>query len=254
MKKKLSYSNFLRKLEEGVFVIKDKSCDPPKNLLIDGIAHYRFMDNFYVICPLDELAKDQVVALCREREKFTHLTGDGTPNGKVRDILRNFAIRSEPNTLLEIGAGKSPCAPKPNAKQTFILSDFDDRYCHQTQRSDFSRYLTFSDERPLDFVENYFDVMLASFVFQFPIYPSQLREISRCLALDGTLLCNMYRRTTDSRNALAEQLRRLGLRTTTISDPANLCQNHEYWVIQKFSNIKTKKHLSIIEDILSTTK
>ena len=203
--------------------------DPPKVKEFFGAPHYRFMNKFYVSnTELDRLSMDEVISLCRARDKYS--ASIGSPNDKVKAVFRSVTEGLSPRTVVEIGAGSRPLYDGKATSFMYLLLDADFESLSECggEKAEFS-----GDSSSVDAADGSIDLILAVFVFQFEVYESQVKEVSRILSKEGVLLANVYRRTQKSRLQLIDVFRRNGLTVRVEADPQNLCRDHEYWIVSK---------------------
>ncbi|MFC0711474.1 methyltransferase domain-containing protein [Azorhizophilus paspali] len=218
----------VEEVSEGVFKLRDKNVGPDV-IEYDGGRLYRFMDGFYVRREhLDEMSPAEVSSLCRARLGVPQSINP--VNKEVKENFRLLTRRLGARNILEIGAGRHPLFESAPTGTFYALADADEEVRGGlTEPNEFNE---FSESAPdLKYRDGQFDLIVAVFVFQFPFYPAQISEVARCLAQDGVLVANVYRRRIESRIILKEQFLSSGLNVKSISDPKKLCRDHEYWVI-----------------------
>lgn len=220
----------VEEISEGVFKL---CCDDagPESFEHNGIILYRFMDRFYVLNEhLDEMSRAQVNSLCRARARFPELITD--VNLQVKEFFRIFVQAYRPRSILEIGAGRHPLFdPAPDGVD-YVLADADTDV--KGGLNDEAAFKEFSESSPrLAYKDGHFHLIVAIFVMQFPFCDLQVEEMSRCLAVDGVCIVNVYRRRPEARQALMDALLGAGLIVNVHPDPNRLCRAHEYWIIAK---------------------
>src|SRR5690606_19125394 len=99
--------------------------------------------------------------------------------------------------------GKLPLMTVAPAGMKYVLSDADANAGEDLSEDSFCVFSR-SDYR-LDYDDNYFDLIVAIFVFQFDVYKKQIAELHRCIANGGTLIANVYRRPQDARLELINE-------------------------------------------------
>lgn len=219
-----SYSLF-----EGIVYVWRGLGDPPEITDFGGSRFYRFMNKFYVSNPeLDQLSMEEVISLCRARDEYS--SSIESPNGRVKEIFRSVTNALRPSLVVEIGAGSRPLYENKNISFNYLIldADLDSLETCEGEKAEFSNVSS-----RVDVETGSACLVVAVFVFQFRVYARQVEEISRILSDDGVLLVNVYRRTSQSRKALADLLADKGLVLTVLADPENLCRDHEYWAVSK---------------------
>lgn len=232
---------------EAAVLVWKRAEEAPKQLTHSGVEFYRFMDRFFVReAELDQLSLPDVISLCRAREKYSDSIG--AANEAVKNVLRMFVAQTTPNRVVEIGAGARPLFNGDTKVFEYLALDADlesmaqvsarkDKFCSQTSNTSIE--------------DASVDLIVAVFVFQFRIYDSQLDEIARILAPEGLLLFNVYRRTEQSKRRLVADLERRGLSVARLSDPHNVCQDHEYWLAVRHREQSTR-YRQVLEGCISS--
>jgi hypothetical protein len=206
------------------------------------------MDNLYIRQQhLHLLTPKEVTNLCRARSSNPQLIGGA--NARVKEIFLNYLERTAPKAVFEIGAGKLPLINTAPPEMIYILSDADPKAGEDISNEDNFCIFSSSDYK-LDYDDSYFDVVVAVFVFQFRVYTKQIAELHRCMADNGVLIANVYRRPQDARLELINEFKAAGFSVSTLNDPEKLCKTHEYWVIGK-SQEKNNATINLIESIIS---
>lgn len=197
----------------------------------DGKPLYRFMDSLYIHEQnLHLLSPEYVTNLCRARSNNTDLIGGA--NHRVKEVFRKYLEIASPTIVFEIGAGTLPLMAAAPSGMTYILSDADPKAADEI--SDGENFCVFSrSDYKLSYEDNYFDLVVAVFVFQFRVYNQQIKELYRCIAKSGVILANVYRRPQDSRADLVKEFESFGFSVSILDDPEQLCKEHEYWIIGK---------------------
>lgn len=222
--------HYMEEVSTGVFRLN--SDEPgPDTYEHNNIILYRFMDQFYICREhLDEMSQEEVSHLCRARLKFPQLIT--AVNGRVKEYFKRLINSISPRKILEIGAGESPLFPQPPAGMEYAMADADIEVKKGLRAE--SEFNEFSGEDPvLNYPDNHFDMAVAVFVLQFPFPLTQVAEIYRCLADDGVMVANIYRRQPTANASLREEFSSAGLIVHAITDPESLCKAHEYWIIGK---------------------
>lgn len=224
----------LTKITDGIY----RSSTPLGPLEIDfgGKSYGRFMDVFYLDRPTCELTQKQVLGLCRARALEPRLINLSDANRKVRENLTWFVRKQSPKKLLEIGCGDHPIIKKISEGFQIFLADADSNIVRDNVNDGLDCVL-FSASQSLPFPDEEIDCILASFVFHFKIYELQVKEIQRCLSLNGLLLGNVYKRSDSSRKNLIELFERYGLEVCRVVDLQHACRDNEYWLIGKSDSI-----------------
>lgn len=223
-------------VEQGVFRLAgDDQGD--EVIYVNSEPLYRFMDNLYIRQQhLHLLTPKEVTSLCRARSSNPQLIGGA--NARVKEIFFNYLERTTPKTVLEIGAGKLPLINTPRPEMIYILSDADPEAGENISDEDNFCIFSSSDYK-LNYDDNYFDLVVAIFVFQFRVYDKQIAELHRCIAKNGVLIANVYRRPQDARLELINNFKTAGFFVSVLSDPEKLCKNHEYWIVGKSEEANT---------------
>jgi len=233
-------------VEQGVFRLTgdDQGADIIQR---NGEPLYRFMDNLYIREQhLHLLSPKEVTNLCRARSNNPQLIGGA--NTRVKTIFLKYLELTTPKTVFEIGAGKLPLMTVAPAGMKYVLSDADANAGEDLSEDSFCVFSR-SDYR-LDYDDNYFDLIVAIFVFQFDVYKKQIAELHRCIANGGTLIANVYRRPQDARLELINEFEAVGSTGSILSDPENLCKAHQYWIIGK-NKEQNLTSLKLMESIIS---
>lgn len=194
-----------------------------------GVPYYRFMNKFYVSNrELDRLSMNEVICLCRARDKYS--SSIGAPNGRVKEIFRAVTMNLSPRVVVEIGAGSRPLFRAEDAAFEYVVldADLDALAACDGSKAEFSNEIF-----KIDALDGSTDLILAVFVFQFEVYRSQIEEVARILSDDGALVVNIYRRSQESRRGLEALLQENGLIVKAMEDPEGLCRDHEYWIVSK---------------------
>ncbi|WP_401729875.1 class I SAM-dependent methyltransferase [Stenotrophomonas muris] len=205
--------------------------EPPEVKEFSGVPYYRFMNKFYVSNKeLDRLSMDEVIRLCRARDKYS--SSIDTPNGRVKQVFRAVTMNLSPRVVVEIGAGSRPLyrAEETPFRYVVLDADLEALATCEGSKAEFSNEIF-----RIDASDRSIDLILAVFVFQFEIYRSQIEEVARILSDDGVLLVNIYRRSQESRRGLEALFRESGLIVNALVDPEGLCKDHEYWVVSKIA-------------------
>jgi len=237
----------LIEVEQGVFrlVDDDQGADVVHR---NGEPLYRFMDNLYIRQQhLHLLTPEEVTNLCRARSSNPQLISGA--NARVKDVFLNYLERTTPKVVFEIGAGKLPLINTAPPGMIYILSDADPEAGEDISSDNNFCVFSSSDFR-LGYGDSYFDVVVAVFVFQFHVYTKQIAELYRCIASNGVLIANVYRRPQDARLDLINDFKAAGFFVSVLSDPEKLCKIHEYWIIGK-SEEKNTAAINLIESIIS---
>lgn len=205
----------------------------PADINFQGMKYFRFMDFFYTQKQnLDELLPEEVSNLCRARAKYPSLISP--VNTTVREIFKSLAHSICPSSLLEIGAGMHPVfsTNAPEAMR-YVLSDADSEVVahHINVKTECYIFSEINCQLPLK--EDDFEMVIAVFVLHFPFHKSQLDEIHKRLKSTGVVVANVYRRNPTSREVLLEEMKCAGFKVKQVSDPRELCANHEYWILGK---------------------
>lgn len=197
----------------------------------DGKPLYRFMDSLYIREQnLHLLSPEDVTNLCRARSNNIDLIGGA--NYRVKEIFRKYLEIASPSIIFEIGAGTLPLMTAAPVGMTYILSDADPKAANEV--SDGENFCVFSkSDYKLSYEDNYFDLVVAVFVFQFKVYEQQIKELYRCIGESGIILANVYRRPQGSRADLTKEFKSVGFFVSILDDPEKLCKEHEYWIIGK---------------------
>jgi len=198
-----------------------------KEIIFEDKRFSRFMERFYICCATEELTPEEVSALCQERAKEPGAIGPA--NATVKDIFRALVEKIIPANFLEIGAGCNPILANSDPivdRVRYVKSDADIYSAN-------SLTMFSGQQCGLNFPQGYFDLAAAVFVLHFNFYENQIAELHRCLSVNGVFVANIYRRTADSRAALAAQFKKNGFLLKILPDPHNLCDHHEYWVLAK---------------------
>lgn len=196
----------------------------------DGEPLYRFMDSLYIREEnLHLLPPEDVTSLCRARSNNIDLIGGA--NHRVKEIFRKYLEIASPRIVFELGAGTLPLMTAAPTGMTYILSDADPA---AGEVSDGENFCVFSrSDYKLSYEDNYFDLVVAVFVFQFRVYQQQIKELYRCIGDNGVILANVYRRPQYSRADLVKEFEDFGFSVLILNDPERLCKEHEYWIIGK---------------------
>jgi hypothetical protein len=234
-------------VEQGVFQLtgNDQGDEVVER---NGEQLYRFMDNLYIRQQhLHLLSPGEVTNLCRARSNNPQLIGGA--NARVKKILLKYLERTVPKAVFEIGAGKLPLISTAPPEMIYVLSDADPQAGEDIPNED--NFCIFSSsEYKLNYSDNYFDVVVAIFVFQFHVYPKQIAELHRCIASNGILIANVYRRPQSARLELINEFEAAGFFVSILSDPEELCKTHEYWIIGKNKEINITT-TNILESIIA---
>ncbi|MFG0359877.1 hypothetical protein [Pseudomonas sp. zbq_11] len=220
-------------VEDGVLKIVDDTRKGPETTVYFEATYYRFMDFFYTQTKhLDELSPDGVRNLCRARAKYPLLISK--TNVEVRSLFNALAKKVGPATLLEIGAGRNPVfEDETPSEMHYVLSDADSEVVafHSERKSEcyaFSGEICNLPAKP-----DYFEMVIAVFVLHFPFHKKQFIELYNRLSLSGVIIANVYRRSSEARERLTSEIIETGFKIKKIIDSANLCRDHEYWILGK---------------------
>jgi SAM-dependent methyltransferase len=224
--------NFLEEVETGVLKIKGDN-PGPEEVEYKGTIYYRFMDFFYVTNKnLDELEPEQVSNLCRARVKYPDSIS--VVNEDVRKVFKALAQALKPSSLLEIGAGRNPIfAPNEHKPDCYILADADSEVVTYHANLSIDCYEFSQNICELPYFDDFFEMVIAVFVLHFPFAINQLLEINRRLKVSGVIIANVYRRSSESREKLTQNMMDVGFKIIKIQDTDNLCRDHEYWILGK---------------------
>lgn len=255
MRLNMAANEIVTEVHEGVYKLLDFSLAGQRTLIHKGMQIHSFMDFLYTENPnLDELTEDQVSALCRERANNPErINNNSHANTEVKNLLAHLVNIHRPINLLEIGSGTTPVLSDSSKTSRYILADSDQNVVDQN-RTNNKECIKFASNDKLLFSNQNFNMIIASFVFHFKIYDSQLEELARCLHSEGAIITNVYRRTEQSRLNLIESLKTFNLRALRISDEQSLCRDHEYWIIGHIHNQHLEKYQDGINGFMKNNK
>ena len=220
--------DMITEINQGVFRLASGS-KGPKEIFHNGEKLFRFMDCLYVRQEhLEDLSPLEVTNLCRARAQYPSLIGG--VNGEVKGIFSRLIHALSPSKLLEIGAGSNPVLAECPPEMNYVTSDAD----ADAGSGDQGSLIEFSDVHShLPYQDEFFDMIVAVFVLHFRFYQAQVGELFRCMAKDGVFVANVYRRRQCSRMELQWGFESVGFSVVRISDPKQLCEMHEFWVVGK---------------------
>lgn len=238
----------LQEVEPGVLKLMTGEAGPDE-ITYKGTNYYRFMDFFYIQNKdFDDLAPEAVSNLCRARAKFPHLISD--VNQDVRRIFKVLVQKINPTNLLEIGVGKNPIFGSTDAKPNqYILADADNEIVEFHKNSNNDCY-NFSEQTcQIPSFDSFFDMAIAVFVLHFPFHINQIVEVYTRIKNSGVVIANVYRRDFASREKLTCDILSTGFKILKVQDSANLCRDHEYWILGK-DDKDIQNCASILKNIL----
>ena len=231
----------LRKLVEGVLFGEGSGPWPP-SLEYEGKRYYRFHDFIYLSKPLEALDEKQVLAVCSIRN--SHSTDQQMlPNSVVRNVLRSASNAYKPKLLLEIGPGLRPLFTPGEHDFAYELAELDPRIVGSLVSDGYSASL-FNGQTQLKQLTGSVDLIVAVFVFQFPIQESQVEELVRVLSPEGLILANVFRRSQSSRETLQRSFARKGCKTAVSIPSDEIAYDHEYWILGR--NLSNSGYLRIV--------
>lgn len=233
----------------GVLIINSESLGP-EDVVYLGKKYFRFMDYLYVQNPnLAALSADEVCNLCRARVIRSDLISP--VNAKVRDIFKSLVEGVGLDSVLEIGAGRTPVFAVQDIKPNqYYLADADAEVVAYHTAIGNECYI-FSEEM-CDFPDSVesLDMVIAVFVLHFPFHENQLSQLNKRLKETGVIVANVYRRDQESREILGQEMTRVGFKVIKVKDENNLCRDHEYWIIGKQMS-RLQACASILKELLS---
>lgn len=214
-----------------------------------GKTYFRFMDYFYIETEnLDDLKPEQVSNLCRARAMYPHLISP--VNIEVRQNFKALVEIVRPSKLLEIGAGQDPVLSLDETEQIhYVLSDADTSVVTHHTKAGRECYEFSKNICNVPDLNDLFDMAIAVFVLHFPFHKNQLLELSKRLKPSGIIVANVYRRNSESRDILMNEMLDAGFISLRIPDNVEICRDHEYWIIGK-QDSQLKKYAHILEKLV----
>ncbi|SDZ64593.1 hypothetical protein SAMN05518854_109135 [Variovorax sp. YR266] len=208
---------------------------------------YRFMDKFYIRCSTDELTPVEVSELCRERALHPEVISSA--NEDVRNLFKSLIDKLGPTSFLEIGAGNNPILQEHESAVrniSYVRSDADPDLTN-------GKHVFSGLSSKLTHPSDHFQMAAAVFVLHFHFYVDQIAELYRCISPSGIFIANVYRRSPESREALANVLRKTGFFLLIEPDPRSLCRDHQYWIAGKDSGKVQEASIVLLALIKSQT-
>jgi hypothetical protein len=237
----------LEKKTEGVIYGIGEGPWPPTVKFNDHIFH-RFHDFIYVSERLDELSSEQVVAVCELRESFS-TDAQLSRNRSIRDLFIRLIKAFSPNSLLEIGPGTHPIFAPTDTDFLYKLAELDSRSVRRLVDLGHSVEI-FDSVTPLTHIPaNSIEMIVALFVFHFPIGTLQAIEMRRVLKDEGIIIANVYRRSAEARENLRELFRTQGLQLEIVRRSDGVNYEHEYWILGKdLGSLRCSQALDLIRN------
>lgn len=212
-------------------------------LSIAGRTYFRFMDFIYIPTDTENLTPEQVVVVNSLRHRFRRRIAWAS-NDYVRRVFRTVIENTNPDVLLEVGAGFIPLLP-PNPGTEYLCVDMNPAVLPVLAGRGYDAALFGAhDELPLASAK--VDLVIAVFVLHFGLSDQQVVELARVLRLDGVFVANVYRRSSESRAALRGQFGRAGFTITVVADEQAVCKDHEFWLASLGS-----ANTQLVADLLS---
>ena len=212
----------------GVLLAKDLG-ECPQELVYKGVEYYRFHDFLYVADPIECLDPDQVIEICRLRNQYF-----SREQKAINDLVRGDFVRCtqllKPRSVLELGPGRRPLFSERIEYFKYCLVELDPLAVDWLKRSGYSAS-TLGLNSVLPYRSASFDLVVALFVFHFPMGEFQLLELLRVLSPQGVLFFNMYRKSRKSRRELLRLFEGQGLTVIRGASKVPIGHCHEYWAV-----------------------
>ncbi|HUI28711.1 MAG TPA: methyltransferase domain-containing protein [Candidatus Acidoferrales bacterium] len=221
----------LKKATNGIMYIDPAGPERPETIRCEGKTYSRFMDFIYISKSAEELSEDEVLAVNKLREQFIQKMPHWEINISVRAKFLRVIDSLVINSVLEIGPDSNPLFPDSGHKfKEYFTADLDLESVDLLSSKGIKSF-HFNLNAPLPLPDSSIDLVVALFVFQFPISIQQIKEIRRVVKPDGAVMANVYRRDQRSRDELRAQFLEVGLHCKVIPDGSHLCRDHEYWCL-----------------------
>ena len=170
----------------------------PKIIEIEGKMYQRFMNFFYIPDYVYNLDEDYVITLNDLRHSYKDIVIDYEYNTEVEkrifDSISKIIDHNKSLKVLDFGCGErnvnSIIQPIFNSVKFYGVDIRDINTDYLINYDEFKRITTNS---VLPFEDNYFDIIIALFVFHFRITDIQIESLYHTLKDDGVLCFNLIK-------------------------------------------------------------
>jgi len=179
-----------------IYLSKENEKDNPKIIDKDNKKFFRFMDQFYIPDPVYKLSTPYVKELNTLREKYLS-TIDKEYNNYIINNSIDYLLKSnlKIQNILDFGCGNGYAGSLiKNSFKDISLYGYDIRKPIKKKFLNHYSEVKFKDiNSSLPYPDNFFDVILSFFVFQFFIPDNQLEELKRLIKPNGILYFNLIK-------------------------------------------------------------
>jgi len=234
LEKEMIYSK-IKEAGFDIYFVDDFSIILPHSILLNGKLYFRFCEFIFIPDSTESLSPDQVIIVNQIRAEYFKKHPQFNVNNIVKGVFKSMIEILNPTTVLEFGPGFNPLTQSSDNGNNFYFVDFNPNSIEFLKSLGLNSNF-FGKESMLSLPNEYIDVIVSIFVFQFDISQTQVNELYRVLNTNGFLLANVYKRSEESRLDLLDKFSSIGFLHSIVSDKSNLCLNHEYWVLYKTEN------------------
>lgn len=214
--------------------------------------YFRYMDKLYIPNHPSELSKYDVQSLSEIRIKMSEEIIDYSYTKElIKCLIDRVPIEFRSN-MIDFGCGGGILAEviqseKISGIETLLgldISGFAVKVAHKEYQkipSIKTSSLIFDETSTLDYEDNFFGSIISSFVMQFPIYDSQLKELYRVLKNGGVFVYNdyIYHRYPGHTKKIIRKLLEVGFEiseeTVSFRHPdTNDFKNHKIVIAKKY--------------------
>jgi len=203
----------LKKINDFYLTDNNKFNKLPDVLKLDGKNYYKHMGFVYLPVRQDKLNKKQIIQIGNLRDKYFNSLIDRKFVEEVYLFVYNLFKNNE-KKILDFGAGSgnfTEFLKGKNLLDSFEFNGIDINPKYKKNRL-YSKYQIIKNRVKFLFLDNYFDIILALWVFHYNVPIGNLKEINRTLKDKGKFIFNLYKGNIKHKRYLLSNLKKAGFK------------------------------------------